>query len=162
MFVTPIRPVEYLIGKVTPYALLATAQMTVVAAVGLLWFRVPFHGNPLVVLTGLGLFMITSIGLGLLVSLVSHTRSQAQQTVMFIMLPTMILSGFIFPISSMPAVVQPLTYLIPARFVLEVMRGATVKGAGFAELAPSFVALVGYAVLIFGGAALATRRRLTE
>lgn len=162
MFVTPIRPVEYLVGKVTPYALLAAAQMAVVAAVGLLWFRVPFHGNVLVVLTGLGLFMLTCIGLGLLVSLVSHTRAQAQQAVMFLMLPTMILSGFIFPISSMPAAVQPVTYLIPARFALEVVRGATVKGAGLVDLAPSLLALAGYAVLIFGGAVLATRRRLTE
>ena len=81
---------------------------------------------------------------------------------MFLMLPTMILSGFIFPISSMPAAVQPVTYLIPARFALEVMRGATVKGAGLVDLAPSLLALAGYAVLIFGGAVLATRRRLTE
>ena len=81
---------------------------------------------------------------------------------MFLMLPTMILSGFIFPISSMPAAVQPVTYLIPARFALEVMRGATVKEAGFVDLAPSLLALAGDAVLIFGGAALATRRRLTE
>ena len=102
MFVTPIRPTEYLIGKVTPYAVLATAQMLLVAGVGTLWFKVPFNGSIWVVLTGLFLFMFTCIGLGLLI-LVSRTRHQAQQAVMFIMIPTMVLSGFIFPIQSMPA-----------------------------------------------------------
>jgi len=79
---------------------------------GRYWFQVPFNGNILTVGVGLGLFMLTSIGIGLLVSLVSRTQQQAQQTIMFIVLPTMVLSGFIFPIESMPAAVVPLTYLI--------------------------------------------------
>lgn len=162
MFVTPIRPTEYLIGKVTPYALLACVQVAVVAAVGILWFKVPFHGELAVVLVGLLLFLLTSIGLGLLVSLVSRTRHQAQQTVMFIMIPFMVLSGFIFPIESMPATVQPLTLLIPLRYALEVMRGSFVKGAGFADLAPALWAMAAFAVVVFGAAVLATRRRLTE
>lgn len=162
MFVTPLRRSEYLIGKVAPYALLATAQMLVVAAVGLLWFRVPFHGNVFVVLTGLGLFLLTSIGLGLVVSLVSRTRQQAQQTVMFILLPTMILSGFIFPLESMPDAVRPLAYLLPMTYALDVVRSAAIKGSGFEALAVPLLALAGFAVLIFGGAVVATRRRLAE
>lgn len=162
MFVTPIRAGEYLIGKLTPYAALATAQMLLVAAGGLLWFRVPFNGDALVVLVGLTLFMFTCIGLGLLVSLVSRTRHQAQQAVMFTMIPTMVLSGFIFPIESMPAIIQPLTNLIPLTFALQVLRGAFVKGSDFSALAVPLLALAGFAVVIFGAAIVATRRRITE
>lgn len=162
MFVTPIKATEYLIGKLTPYAVLATAQMLLVAAGGLFWFRVPFNGSVWVVLTGLLLFMFTCIGLGLLVSLVSRTRHQAQQAVMFIMIPTMVLSGFIFPIQSMPEVIQPLTNLIPLTFALQVLRGAFVKGSGFEALAVPMLALVGFAVVIFGASIAVTRRRISE
>lgn len=89
---------EYLTGKVTPYALLVVLQLTVVALVGIFWFKVPFAGQFSVV-AGLALFMLTSIGLGLLISLeASHTRQQAQQVMMLFMLPSFVLSGFIFPI----------------------------------------------------------------
>ncbi len=162
MFVTPIRSGEYLVGKLTPYAALATAQMLLVAAGGIWWFRVPFNGNFWVVLTGLALFMLTCIGLGLLVSLISRTRHQAQQAMMFIMIPTMVLSGFIFPIDSMPEPVQPLTNLIPLTFALQVLRGAFVKGSGFAALATPLLALAGFAVVIFTAAIVATRRRITD
>lgn len=162
MFVTPISPTEYLIGKVTPYALLATVQMCFIAAVGTLWFKVPFNGELAVVLAGLGLFMLTSIGLGLLVSLVSRTRHQAQQTVMFIAIPTMVLSGFIFPIESMPPEIQPVTYLIPMRYALVVLRGSFVKGSSFADLAVPLCILAAFAALLFSAAVIATRRRLSE
>ena len=162
MFVTPITRTEYLIGKVTPYALLASLQMSVVAFVGMWWFKVPFEGSTVVVLAGLALFMLTSIGLGLLVSLVSHTRQQAQQTVMFVMLPSFVLSGFIFPIDSMPPEVVPLTYIIPLRYALTVLRGAFVKGSGFDPLAIEFLALAAFAVVIFGAAVAATRKRLSD
>lgn len=162
MFVTPIRASEYLIGKLTPYAALATVQMLIVAGVGTLWFRVPFNGQVGVVLTGLALFMLTCIGLGLYVSLISHTRQQAQQAMLFIMLPTMVLSGFIFPIDSMPAAMQPFTNLIPLKFALEVLRGAFVKGSGFAVLAPQLWILAGFAAVIFTASIIATRRRIAE
>ncbi len=162
MFVTPIHATEYLIGKLTPYALLATVQMLIVAGVGTAWFRVPFNGNVWVVLVGLALFMLTCIGLGLLVSLVSRTRQQAQQAMMFIMLPTMILSGFIFPIDSMPALIQPLTNLIPLTFALQVLRGAFVKGSGFEAMAGQLLILAGFAAVIFTASIIATRRRISE
>jgi ABC-2 type transport system permease protein len=162
MFVTPITRGEYLIGKVTPYVLLATLQLSLVAAVGILWFRVPFNGEVGAVVLGLGLFMLSVIGLGLLVSLVSHTRQQAQQTVMFIALPMMLLSGFIFPIESMPAVLAPLTYLMPLTWAVIVLRGSFVKGVGISALGPDLLALALFAVVIFGLAVLAMRRRLSE
>lgn len=162
LFVTPITRTEYLVGKVVPYAILASVQALVVAVLGTLWFRVPFEGSVWVVLTGLALFMLTNVGLGLLVSLASHTRQQAQQTMMFVMLPTMLLSGFIFPIESMPAALQPWTSLIPMTHALRVVRGAFVQGAGFAALAPELWALAAFAVAIFGAAVAGMHRRLAE
>jgi ABC-type multidrug transport system permease subunit len=162
MFVTPITRGEYLIGKVTPYVLLAVVQISLVALVGIFWFRVPFHGKFAEVAAGLGLFMLTVIGLGLLVSLASRTRQQAQQTVLFIMLPMMLLSGFIFPIESMPAALVPVTYVMPLTWAVLLLRGAFVKGVGFSALVPELLILVLFAVAIFGLAVLATRRRLSE
>ena len=162
MFVTPITPGEYLLGKAVPYALLACVQASVVAAVGALWFKVPFNGSVPVVVVGLALFLLTCIGLGLLVSLVSHTRHQAQQTVMLMMIPMMILSGFIFPVESMPAGLQPVAYAIPLTWALRILRGAFVKGSGFEALAVPLLVLAGFGVVIFGAAVWATHRRLAE
>ncbi len=162
LFVTPIRPSEYIVGKLTPYAVVALAQAGIVAGVGMAWFGVPFYGNLGVVSVGLALFLLVCIGQGLLVSLMSRTRAQSIQTTLFIMLPTIVLSGFIFPISSMPEVIQPISYLIPLRYALDVLRGSFMKGSGFAELAVPLAALAGFAVLLFGSAVLATHRRITE
>jgi ABC-2 type transport system permease protein len=162
MFVTPMTRGEYLLGKVLPYALVATIQAAVVALVGTLWFHVPFYGNLLTVVVGLGLFMMTAIGIGLLVSLVSRTQQQAQQTVIFILLPTMILSGFVFPIEAMPAAIVPLTYFIPLRYALVVLRGAFLKGASIAEMWQPLLAMLAFAVVIFGIAVASFSKRLSE
>jgi len=162
MFVTPIGRGEYLFGKVTPYVIVAIGQMTIVALVGRYWFQVPFIGQVSVVVVGLMLFMFTAIGLGLLVSLVSRTRQQAQQTVMFILIPTMVLSGFIFPIESMPAPVVPLTYLIPLRYALLILRGSFIKGSGFAALAEPLLAMAAFSAIVFGIAVTRFNKRLTD
>lgn len=162
MFVTPIRRNEYLVGKVIPYALLAFAQSFIVALVGVLWFRVPFHGSLLVVVTGLSLFMLTCLGIGLLISLASRTRHQAQQTVMFIMFPTTLMSGFIFPVESMPRAMQWVAQFIPLTHALVVLRSAFVKNSGFSDLAVPLLALLGFGVVIFGAAVVLMQRRLAE
>jgi ABC-2 type transport system permease protein len=162
MLVTPITRGEYLLGKVLPYVMVAIVQATVVALVGRYWFHVPFNGNLITVAVGLGLFMITCIGIGLLISLVSHTQQQAQQMLMFYLLPTIVLSGFIFPIESMPAEIVPLTYFIPLRYALVVMRGAFLKGTGLVDLWVPLAAMTAFAVLIFGLAVASFRKRLAE
>lgn len=162
MFVTPITPGEYLIGKTVPYTVLASVQAALVAVGGAWWLGVPFAGSAWVVVVGLGLFLLTNVGMGLLVSLASRTRQQAQQAMTFILLPTMILSGFIFPIESMPAALQPFTALIPMTHAITVVRSAFVKGAGFEALAHPLGALAAFAVVIFGAAVVLMRRRLAE
>jgi ABC-2 type transport system permease protein len=162
MFTTPITRGEYVVGKTAPYVIIATVQILVVAAVGRLWFKVPFNGSVLVVLSGLGLFMFSVMGMGLLVSLVSRNRQQAQQTVMFIMLPFFVLSGFIFPIEAMPAAAVPLTYLIPLRYALLVVRAAWLKGASAQELWVPLAALAGFSAVIFSVAVTSFHKRLSD
>jgi len=162
MFVTPIGRGEYLFGKVTPYVLVAIVQLTIVAFVGRFWFRVPFNGQISVVVVGLLLFMFTAIGIGLLVSLVSHTRQQAQQAVMFITIPMMVLSGFIFPIESMPPEVVPITYLIPLRYAITVLRGAFIKGSGFQALAEPMVEMAVFSAVVFWIAVSRFSKRLSD
>ena len=162
MMVTPLTRGEYLFGKVTPYVLIATVQMAIVALVGRYWFGVPFHGQFLTVALGLALFTFTSIGMGLLVSLVSKTQQQAQQMVMFIMIPTMVLSGFIFPLESMPPVIRTLTYIIPLRYALVVLRGAFLKGSSVRDLAVPLLAMVAFSVVIFTVAVTQFSKRLKD
>jgi ABC-2 type transport system permease protein len=162
MMVTPITRAEYLTGKVLPYVLIATVQMTFVVLIGRYWFNVPFNGSVWTVALGLVLFTLTSIGMGLLISLVSRTQQQAQQTVMFIMIPTMVLSGFIFPIESMPAAIVPLTYLIPLRYALVVLRGAFLKGSSVFDLWQPLLAMAIFGVVIFGLAVSRFQKRLAK
>lgn len=162
MFVTPITRTEYLIGKIAPYLILASIQVTFVLVLGALWFNVPFYGDILVIGVGLLLFAFSAIGFGLAISMISKNRQQAQQTLMFILLPTMVLSGFIFPIESMPAPVVPLTYLIPLRYIIIVLRDNWMKGAGFDVLWPEMLALAGFSVVFFVLALARFRKRLTD
>lgn len=162
MFVTPITRGEYLLGKTVPYVLLAIIQVSLVMVVGIYWFRVPFNGSLLVIGTGILLFLIAGIGQSLLVSTVSRTRHQAQQMTMFILIPTMVLSGFIFPIESMPPTIVPLTYFIPLRYALVVLRSNFMKGAGFAALWPQYAAMAAFSALILGTALARFRKRLSD
>jgi ABC-2 type transport system permease protein len=162
MLITPMTRGEYLLGKVLPYAIIAAVQAAFIALIGRYWFRVPFNGNLATVAVGMVLFMLTSIGMGLLISLVSKTQQQAQQTVIFVMLPTMVLSGFIFPIESMPAAIVPLTYLIPLRYALVVLRGAFLKGSTIPDLWAPLAAMAVFAAVIFGLAVASFSKRLSE
>lgn len=162
MFVTPITRWEYMTGKVVPYAMVAVIQVIAVMLVGRYWFRVPFNGSIAVAALGLALFMFTSIGIGLLISTVSRTRHQAQQATMFFMIPTMVLSGFIFPIESMPEPIQPITYLIPLRYVLVVLRSNALKGTGLIPLWPQLAAMAVFSVAVFGLAIARFQKRLAD
>jgi len=162
LFVTPIQRSEYILGKVTPYVMVATVQIAVIVSVGLLWFRVPFRGNVLVVGAGMLLFMILGIGQALLISMVSKTRFQAQQAVVLIMIPSMMLSGFIFPIESMPTAVQLVTFAIPLRYVLIVMRSSFMKGSGFLALGPQLLAMAAFAAAVFGFAITRFHKKLSD
>lgn len=150
LFVTPIGRAEYLIGKLVPYVIIAIIQITLVFTIGTFWFNVPFNGSLLVLGAGLGLFALTALGLGLIVSLLSKTRYQAQQATTFLMVPSMMLSGFVFPLESMPKLLYPISYFIPLRYILVIVRSNFMKGSGFVALWPQFAAMAIFAIVVFG------------
>ena len=149
LFVTPIAKADYLLGKLLPYAAIGVMQVVVTFVVGILWFQVPFNGNLLLIGSGLLLFMLSALGLGMIISLMSRTRQQAQQTSMFLQMPSMMLSGFMFPIDAFPRWLYFLTFLIPLRYILVILRSNFLKGSSFISLWPQFLAMAVFSIGIF-------------
>jgi ABC-2 type transport system permease protein len=148
IMVTPIRPAEFILGKTLPFFLIGLFDVSLIAAVGTLWFQVPFRGHISVLLTGSVLFIICMLGVGLLISTVSSTQQQAMVTSFFFIMPAVAFSGFGFPISTMPQWMQALTYLVPLRYFLVVLRGTYLKGVGMAILWPQMAAMAGLGVAL--------------
>ena len=150
LIASPIRSWELMLGKIAAYTLISFADIILVLLVGTLWFKVPFRGSVILLLIMSALFLMSSLGLGLLIS----ARSKSQQSAIMLaflttMIPGLILSGFMFPISSMPKPVQVLTYLIPARYFLVIVRGIFVKGIGLAELWPQALPMAVLGLVLF-------------
>jgi ABC-2 type transport system permease protein len=160
LVVTPITPGELIVGKTLPYIGVGFVEMLLVMAVSTLWFRVPVAGSVPLLFALSGVFIFTSLGLGLFVSTVSHTQQQAMMTTLFIMLPSILLSGFIFPITNMPEVIQRLTLVIPLRYYLVIVRGIFLKGNDFGILWPQVAVLAAFGATILGFAALRFKKRL--
>lgn len=141
IMVTPITPVEFIVGKTVPFAIISFVDVILATAVGVLWFHVPIRGSILLLLFCSLLYLLAALGVGLLISTVSETQQQAMMTTFFFFMPAILLSGFMFPIANMPAVVQWLTYLNPMRYFLVIIRGIFLKGSGTSVLWPQMLAL---------------------
>jgi ABC-2 type transport system permease protein len=160
IMVSPIRPAEFILGKTVPFFLIGLGEVALVVAVGVLWFQIPFVGNPFVLLLGTALFLLSTLALGLLISTVCSTQQQAFSTNFFVLNPFFILSGFMFPISSMPQVLQWFTYVNPLRYYLVVIRGTLLKGVGVSVLWPDFAAMAVLAVALLTLSILRFRKTL--
>jgi len=143
IMVTPIRPVEFILGKTLPFFLIGLFDVSLIAVVGTLWFQVPFRGHISVLFTGAVLFILCMLGVGLLISTVSSTQQQAMVTAFFFIMPAITFSGFGFPIATMPQWLQYFTYLSPLRYFLVVLRGVYLKGVGMDILWPQMAAMAG-------------------
>ena len=141
IMVTPIGRLEFMLGKTIPFALIGFVDVALITLVAIFWFQVPFLGNPLILILGTGLYLLSTLGVGLLISTVSATQQQAMMTAFFFMLPAFNLSGFVYPIANMPEVVQWFTYLNPLRYYLVIIRGVFLKGVGIQILWPQMLAL---------------------
>jgi ABC-2 type transport system permease protein len=141
IMVTPVSPAELIAGKTIPYLLIAVVQLTIVALLAVFWFRVPFQGNIFVLMLGSLLFIFSVLAIGLLISTVSSTQQQAMVTAFFFIMPAITLSGFSFPISSMPEFLQYLTYIDPLRYYEVVLRDSFLKGNGLDVLWPQMLAM---------------------
>ena len=143
IMVTPIRPVEFILGKTLPFFLIGLFDALLIGIVGTFWFQIPFRGHIPVLLLGAVLFLICMLGIALLISTVSSTQQQAMVTSFFVIMPTITFSGFGFPISAMPQWMQTLSYAIPLRYFLVVLRGTYLKGVGMDVLWPQMAAMAG-------------------
>ena len=151
LLVSPLTPQELMLGKILPVAGVALIDLVLVSTVAIAWFQVPFRGNPLALLLAATLFILAALGLGLLISTVSHTQQEAFMVMFLLILPSLILSGFMFPIANMPHTLQYLTLLNPLRHFLVIIRGVFLRGAGWDVLYPQMLTLLlmGLAVLWF-------------
>jgi ABC-2 type transport system permease protein len=149
--VSPARPVEVILGKTIPYALISLVSSHLVLLLAYLLFGVSVKGSYAWLLLGMVFFLISGLGLGLFISTVAHTQQAAfMLSVLTTMLPTFVLSGFVFPIRNMPLVIQVVTYFIPARYFLFILRSIMLKGVGLGAFWSQMVFLLLFAVLALG------------
>ncbi len=160
LIVTPIRSWELILGKILPYVLLALFDTLEILVVGTLWFDVPIRGGLGLLLWLSCLFLLSSLGIGLFISTVAHTQQEAMMLTYFTLLPTIFLSGFFFPLAAMPPFLQAISYLIPLRYYLVIIRSVLLKGVGLSSLGPEVVALTILAFVWMAIAALRFRKSL--
>jgi ABC transporter DrrB family efflux protein len=160
LLVTPVGSWGLLLGKLAPYALIAVIQTAFVLALMVLGFGVPIAGS-LVLLALLSLlFLVTSLSLGVIISTFATTQMEAMQIAFLILLPSILLSGFVFPIQTIPQPIQTITYALPARYFIEILRGIILRGAGLDALWPEALALLVYTLVLLVVGAARFKRRL--
>ncbi len=160
LMVTPIKPWELILGKLAPFPLIGLFDLMLLMFMGSFWFGVPIKGNVFLLVISSFLFIMTSLGIGLLISTISQTQQQAMLSALFFLIPNILLSGFIFPIANMPVILQTFTYAIPARYYLEIVRGIYLKGTGFADLLLQIVTLTVFGLVILGYSVRSFRKQL--
>ncbi|HZD05642.1 MAG TPA: ABC transporter permease [Longimicrobiales bacterium] len=146
LLVSPLRPSELILGKTIPVAGVAMIQLAIVTAVALLWFHIPLRGSVLAMIIAALVFILSGLAAGLLISTLASTQQEAFLVMYLFILPTIVLSGFLYPVDTMPEVFQVLTLANPLRHFLEVVREIFLKGAGFAEVWQQLLVLLGMAV----------------
>ncbi len=156
--VSPLTPGELIAGKTIPFAIIGMADMVLVTVVAVLWFRVPFAGSPALLLLAGALYLLAALGVGLLISTLASTQQEAFMVSFLVYMPAILLSGFMFPVSSMPAVFQWLTYANPMRHFLEIVRGVFLKGVGLEALWMQYAALALMGVSLLAVATVRFRR----
>ena len=159
--VTPLSRFELILGKLLPYGVIGLIDVVIVLLVIVFWFEVPLRGSFWLLFGMSVIYLLTTLGLGLFTSTISHTQQQAMMTsTFFFLIPMMYLSGFVFPIENMPAVIQPITYLIPLRYFVVILRGIFLKGVGIETIWPQALALFGWGVAILTLAYMRSSKRL--
>ncbi len=160
LIVTPIRSWELIVGKILPYVVLAFIDVLEVLIIGHWWFGVPVRGDLGLIFLLSGLFVLSSLGIGLFASTIANTQQEAVLAVMMTLLPSVFLSGFFFPVDAMPRFLQLVSYAVPLRYYLVIIRSLLLKGVGVAALQGEIGALALFAILIMGAAAVRFRKRL--
>jgi ABC-2 type transport system permease protein len=160
LIVSPIKPFELILGKTAPFAVIALVQVIMITSVGVLWFHVPIRGSLVFLFICTMVYLLTSLGFGLLISTVSSTQQEAMMSVFLFYFPALLLSGFAYPIANMPDIIQKITYLYPLRYFLVILRGIFLKGVGIEILWPQLVALLVMGVCVLGISSMRFQKRL--
>jgi ABC-2 type transport system permease protein len=161
LMVTPVRPGELIVGKLLPFIVIGFFDVALVTSLAIFFFEVPLKGNVFLLFGLAGIFIMCTLGLGMFVSTISRTQQQAVLTNFFIVFPSIVLSGFMFPVENMPRVVQYITYLIPIRYFLVIVRGIFLKGSGLNVLWPQVLVLFIFGVSLLTLSSLRFRKRIT-
>jgi ABC transporter DrrB family efflux protein len=161
LFVTPVSRAGLLLGKLLPYAVIGFAEMLLVLMVMVVVFAVPIHGSLLLLLSLAALFLLCALGLGIFVSTLAATQLQAMQLAFMIMLPSVLLSGFMFPRSQMPAPIYWVTFAIPVTYFVDILRGVVLRGADLVDLLPQVSGLAICGVVIFAVSLSRFRKQLS-
>ncbi len=160
LIVTPIRPIELITGKLLPFTLIGYVDVALITAIGTLWFGVPLKGSILLLFFSTGFFLLPALGVGLFISTISATQQEAMMSTFLFFFPAMLMSGFVFPVDSMPPAMQIITYVDPMRYMIHILRGIFLKGVGVRYLWVDFLALLVLGVVVIGFAAARFRKRL--
>jgi len=161
LIVTPLKPYQIITGKLVPFSILGFVSITIVMTVMRYWFGIEVKGSVPLLYFAAFLFMLSTLGLGLFVSTISKTQQQATMTSFFgIMMPMIYLSGFSFPIENMPLWIQYITYIIPLRYFITIVRGIILKGIGLEQLYGQFLALLIFGISILALSSLRFRKKL--
>ncbi len=160
LMVSPLRPAELMLGKTIPFAVISFVDMILVTTLGVLWFRVPINGSLFVLLLGTALYLLSVLGIGLFISTFAKTQQQALMSTILFYMPNILLSGFVFPIKNMPEMFQYITYIIPLRYFLVIIRGVFLKGIGPEILWPQMAALLAMGIAVITLSAIRFRKRL--
>jgi ABC-2 type transport system permease protein len=161
MFMTPVRAREVMVGKMLPYLVMTILEFTVIATFMRIAFQVPIHGHFITLLTIALPFALTCLALGLWISSRATTRDSASQMVIGTVMPSVFLSGYVFPVDSMPWVFQKLAWCLPTTWMVDAARGVILRGAGWHELWPNFAVLTGMALVLLTLATLRFQKRLS-
>lgn len=160
LIVTPIRPWELVVGKLTPYVFLSLFDTLMVLAIGHLWFKVPVRGDLGLIIALSGLLLLSGLGIGLFASTIANTQQEAMLTTWMTLLPSIFLSGFFFPLEAMPTLLRWVSYIIPLRYYLVIIRALLLKGVGASALQNEIIPLAIFGVGIMTAAATRFRKRL--
>ena len=160
LIVSPLKPLELIIGKLLPFGAISLVQIILITTLGVSWFHIPLRGNLLLLLFSAGIYLFTTLGIGLFISTISSTQQEAMMSVFLFYMPTMLLSGFAYPIANMPKVIQWFTIFNPLRYFLVVVRGIFLKGVGIDILWTQLLPLVIMGILVITFSALRFRKTL--
>ena len=160
LIVTPIRSWELIVAKIIPYIIVSFMDMLLILLIGTLWFQVPIRGSLWLLFAMTGLYLLPTLGMGLLISTFAKTQQQAQLMTMPILLPAMMLSGFIFPVASLPVFLQLVGEIFPLTYFIYMLRSIVIKGVGIEMIVPQIIALMVFAFIFLGAAALRFNKKL--